>query len=162
MSIEISLSADEVMVARLIGAHRYRHAESCGWVNKNVDGADGVEKHIYGVAAELAACSAVNAFPDLQTEPSAVPWYDYKLPCGETVDVKATPSDSGRLIAHIGYGKKTHVADLFLLVTGQIPNFTVVGYVRREELINEKRIGDLGHGPTYIVPQDDPAFIKLV
>ena len=44
--------------------------------------------------------------------------------------------------------------EVFLLVTGKFPEFTIVGYAATDELLNKENIIDLGHGPGYGLSQD--------
>jgi hypothetical protein len=45
--------------------------------------------------------------------------------------------------------------DLFALMVGEFPIYEFKGFMKRDELLQEKRLGSLGHGPTYIAKQDE-------
>ena len=45
-------------------------------------------------------------------------------------------------------------SDYFVLMVGEFPSYEFKGYIESEELIQEKNIIDLGHGPGYGIEQE--------
>jgi hypothetical protein len=122
------------------------------------------ETDLYGVAAEFAFCKLFNLFPDFSIEPrSAADGTDVEKDSKLfiwRVDVKGTKYPTGRLLARPMDGNyASHAArsttDLFALMTGQYPTFTFRGFFTKKDLMQPGRIGDLGHGPTYIASQHE-------
>ena len=72
---------------------------------------------------------------------------------GKTVDVKTTKYRTGRLI--IMPHKKNDQCDMYLLVVGEFPEYTVVGYATYDEIVQEENWGDpFGRGkPAYFLDQ---------
>jgi len=88
-------------------------------------------------------------YPSLILKPDA--GWDIKYN-GEKVDVKTTRYKNGRLLAKLN-ARKDEV-DIYLLVVGTFPEYTVIGYAKKNELLDEKNIIDLGHGEGYGLTQD--------
>ena len=100
-----------------------------------------------GFGGEIAFCKLFNIFPDLVTD--HVSDYDAILHDGTKVEIKTTEYGHGKLIAR-------HVkssADIYVLVTGTMPDYIVVGFVPAEVVKAGK---DTLNGKTaYIVEQKD-------
>ncbi len=71
-----------------------------------------------------------------------------------TIDVKGTHRKNGRLIAHL---KKTGLKDfdIYVICRVNIPFVMFGGWAFTPEFIHESRILNLGHGDTYVFPNED-------
>lgn len=109
------------------------------------------ETVFHGACAEYAYAKAFNLYPDFTTHPRSggVELLSRKQ---LKVDVKQTPNPKGRLLVKLGV--EPGEADFYVLVTGVPPTFHIRGYAYSQEIIDEKNIIDLGHGPTYALEQD--------
>ena len=104
---------------------------------------------IIGFSGELAFAKLVNQFPATQTDgPSAV---DLVVE-GKAVDVKTTDRDNGQLLVRPKC--RGNSAEIFVLMTGTLDKgFVYHGGLPAAEVFQDKYITDLGHGPTYAIPQ---------
>jgi len=114
------------------------------WIAKQTD--------LEGVAAEIAFGRMRNLFPDLSIGPrSGGP--DFIGRDGSGIDVKTTTYDDGQLIATPKKAGDDGV-DWYVLMVGTFPGpYEFKGYASREELFLPENLTDLGHGPTYALPQ---------
>ena len=150
--MKIVLNEAEILLANYIGMARYNNARTHGVVDQKVGDQSCAFVDINGMGGELAACRAFNAYPDLTiVEADRLPGYDFVTKAGNKIDVKTTEYKSGKLLATM----KTKIgdADIYLLVTGVLPKFTVVGYATEDELLQQINIGNLGKGPGYMLDQ---------
>jgi len=163
--VKVTLTRVERMNAQLIGTLRRRENRAVGIVDRRVEGKDlsrDIDKQ--GVAAEFAFARTANVYPDHNTDPRAG-GSDCTLPSGVTVDVKSTTRPDGNLIAPAYKSGSPHNGDIIVLVTGLLPltpegkddpsrpaEFTLVGWVWRDELIRPSRLRPLKNGkPTYFL-----------
>lgn len=65
------------------------------------------------------------------------------------IDIKWTPRTNGALLKRID--RKPKWADYYVLVVG-MPPMKIVGWATREMVAKSK--GDLGYGPTHLIPQN--------
>jgi hypothetical protein len=100
-----------------------------------------------GFGGELAFCKQFNLYPDLSIVPGGgddLP--DCTLRDGRRVDVKTTHRAGGNLLAR----KIQPDIDVFVLVIGKLPTYTIVGWATREQVeAAPKR--NMGHGPTHFL-----------
>jgi hypothetical protein len=68
------------------------------------------------------------------------------------INVKSTKYKTGRLLTKMDTNPKD--SDYFVLMVGEFPSYEFKGYIESEELIQEKNIIDLGHGPGYGIEQE--------
>jgi len=120
-----------------------------------------VQIDLDGYGGELAFCRLFNIYPDftVHLRSTGEDKGDAKLPCGLAVDVKSTKYKNGNLITGIWKDDNT---DLYALMVGEFPTYTFMGFMRKEDLRREGRVGDLGYGPTYIAPQEDLTELEEV
>lgn len=116
---------------------------------------DGLKAEIDGMGAEMAFAKHFNCYPDLSIGARSGgfdAYFQHKNGKRITVDVKHSPYSNARLLAT---RKKTlKDADCYVLVTGECPNYTLVGYAYADELIRPENIKDLGHGAGYVLPRE--------
>jgi hypothetical protein len=122
--------------------------------NVNVSGQDNFYNEILGVCGEMVFAKSFNIYLDL-TFHNRSGGHDLVLK-GHTVDVKTTHHAGGKLVVPLK--KKNSPSDIYALVTGDIPTFTIRGYATAEEVFGSTI--DLGHGPCYGLDQDQLTAFK--
>jgi hypothetical protein len=146
---EIILNTAEQKLAQYLARARYAANRKKNVENAKVGPQSDELTDLEGVAAEIAFCKHMNVFPDTQTEVHERA-DAYTVAMGG-VDVKATKFRNGRLLARTT--KKGKEADAYALMVGEFPTYRFVGWVTAEELLADENVTDLGHGPTYALPQ---------
>ena len=102
-----------------------------------------------GKCAEYAFCKMFNLMPDLVADPRPGGSFDVFSRDKKKVDVKYTSFEHGRLIVPIW--KKRESADIYVLMKGEIPDLRYCGFAACEDIIDQSRVKDIGHGPTYVM-----------
>lgn len=153
----VELSDTELMLAGQIGAMREMMNRAAKREDYFPQLAESKKRNeIIGVMAEMAFCKWANLYPNLDVvnqSGTADLMYD-KWKC----DVKATDLENGQLIVPVK--KKKGSSDVYILgvIKKNLVDFR--GFAVEDEIINEKRIKDLGHGPTYCMTQDEITKFK--
>lgn len=150
----ISLCETEQAICRGIARARFSNNRKSGIINKKVGKQSNDETDLEGFAAEFAFCKLFNVFPDFTVSPrnSNEDAGDAVLPGGLSVDIKVTKYPTGRLLA---VPWKANNVELYALMIGEFPVYTFKGFMRREDLLKEERLGNLGYGQTYIAQQHE-------
>lgn len=145
---KITLTDSERQVAEFIAQRRFDSNREKNISNNRKGPQSDYETDLEGMASELAAAKALNVWPDL-TEEIQVHDLTYN---GVTIDVKATKYQTGRLIA--GRQKKNKACDYYMLLVGECPTYDIKGFAKREDLLSEDTITDLGWGKLHALTQD--------
>jgi len=151
--MKVVLTFEEIEEAATIGVRRRvmalkrRRPAFHGYQNGKKDGSlPPFELDIQSSCAEKAVSKALNQewigmiAEDLKTVPCDV---------APNVQVRWTPRPDGRLIVHHD-AKET---DLYVLVTGEVPEFNVIGSISGKDAKNEKFWWDGARSPAYFIPQ---------
>ena len=153
---KILLSKIEQNICSVVAQLRFSNNRENNVVNSKIGKKSDEEMDLEGISAELAFCKLFNLYPDLTIDIRSSRDHtdngDAVLKNGKTVDIKVTHYTNGKLIA-VPW-KKTNV-DLFALMVGKTPEYTFKGFMKSEDLLNQSRLGDLGHGKTYIAHQNE-------
>jgi len=154
IGLTVRLSAVEMRLCEHVTKVRIKTNTSNKVSDKKISKDEELQLELEGYGAEVAFCRLFNVFPDMSTHSrsSETDIGDAFLPCGRAVDVKATKYPNGKLLAPLW--KKDEI-DLYALMVGQYPEYTFRGFMSKDELRREERIGSLGHGPTYIAFQNE-------
>jgi|TARA_A100000171_G_C2128033_1_gene144833 hypothetical protein len=145
---EVTLTDSERQIAEFVAQRRFDGARDKNIHNNRKGPQSNYETDLEGMASELAAAKALNVWPDL-TEEIQVHDLTYN---GVTIDVKATKYHTGRLIA--GLQKKNKSCDYYMLLVGECPTYDIKGFAKREDLLSEDTITDLGWGKLHALTQD--------
>lgn len=145
---KITLTESERQVAEFIAKRRFDSCRESNIVNNKKGPQSNYETDLEGMASELAAAKALNVWPDLTEEIQA---HDL-IYNGITIDVKTTKYKTGRLVATLG--KKNKACDYYVLLVGECPNYDIKGFAKRENLLSEDTITDLGWGKLHALTQD--------
>lgn len=144
--MKVKLSGYEMMLTVLAGGMRQVEAIRRAREDNHGFVGDGWGIHIEGAGAELAVAKAAGLFWEAVV----------KNPLGLAGDVgpiqvRSTQRANGRLILH----KSDPAESLFILVTGRIPEFTIVGAIPGEQGMKDSYWTDPKEGrPAYFVPQE--------
>jgi hypothetical protein len=145
--IKVELNKDEVALVELLSRKRSQY-------NKKVKRNDllkadksrsaFIEKN--GLGGEFATAKALNIYPDINSE--RITRFDILLPNGKKVEVKTTEYETGKLIV-----RNKNAADLYILVTGKIPEYKIIGYIYRNNLDDHVDKNINKGQETYVVEQ---------
>lgn len=134
------------LMRKLVGRMRnLRHGD-------NYQGGDGWSMDIEAAAAEAVVAKYLNLYwnPGGMNAPADV---------GDKVQVRWSHRPDARLIVHV----KDHTDQPFVLVTGQLPHFTLVGWMVGRDAQQECYWVDPGTGrPAFFVPQSDLRVMPLL
>lgn len=147
--IAVTLNAAEQKLAQYLARARHARNRGANVVNARIGPQSDEATDLEGVAAEIAFAKLMNVYPDTQTE--VCERADVYTPSLGGVDVKATRFRNGKLLAR--KGKAGREADTYALMVGEFPTYRFVGWASAADLIAESNLTDLGHGPTYALPQ---------
>lgn len=145
---KITLTESERQVAEFIAKRRFDSCRESNIVNNKKGPQSNYETDLEGMASELAAAKALNVWPDLTEDIQA---HDL-IYNGLTIDVKTTKYKTGRLVATLG--KKNKACDYYVLLVGECPTYDIKGFAKRENLLSEDTITDLGWGKLHALTQD--------
>ena len=150
----IELNDVEIRICKHTGKRRYNSNVESNANNARIGDLDDLEMNIEGFAGEMAFAKVFNLYPDFTIEPrtSEEDEGDFKLE-GKKIDVKTTKYIQGSLAAPVWSGKK--VAEIYGLLVGKMPHYIFKGFMSKEELLQQKRIGTLGHGDTFLAEQNE-------
>jgi hypothetical protein len=106
-----------------------------------------------GFGAELAFCKLCDVDFDSSTikEENHFSRADAKFIDGTEIDVKTTIYDYGKLLVRGGKEKK--IVDIYVLMTGNFPNYVFKGWTTYTEMIRPENIERLNWGFTYAMKQ---------
>lgn len=159
----ISLNEGEQFVCKFLAKKRFENNRKRGIKNSRIGDQNDEITDLNGLGAEFSFCKLFNIYPDLsifiRSSKQGEDLGDTVLNDGRTVDVKTTTYTNGKLLA---VPWKQNKVDLFVLMVGDFPNYVFKGFMKSEILINTNRLGNLGHGPTYIAYQQELKEIEKI
>lgn len=145
MDLRITLTPGEIMLARIMAT--FRTGTNALAKNKSPIFSKNLwENEILGVCGEIAFGKIFNFYFDPTFEPrrGGVDFFNRK---GKSIDVKTTNQKEGRLIVPKWKNKPGKRADVYVLITGDIPDFFVRGWASADEVFSS--VIDLGHGECF-------------
>jgi hypothetical protein len=143
--MQVTLNESELKICEWLGKSRYQNNRVASVSDKKIGPQSVEETDLEGICGEFAFCKAMNLYPDMSINTRSG-GYDI-LMNGLRVDVKTTKYKNGKLLA--AKTKKISDSDLYVLVIGERPSYTVVGWCKSEDLIKNSNLVDLGYGLTY-------------
>lgn len=153
----IHLTEVERGMCRYVAKARYENNRAAGVKNARIGDQCDWQTDLEGIAAEVAFCKLFNVYPDLSISPRSASRGEDRFDCvvlGKTVDVKSTVYSTGRLLA-VPWKGEGNPPDYYALMVGRFPEYTFRGVMKGDELLQKTRLGNLGHGPTYIANQSE-------
>jgi len=154
--MKVELNSAEQIVCKTLALMRYEIARAVGRKDQQIGNQPSWQTDEDGIGGEIAVSRVLNTYPSLVLKPDA--GWDI-LFNGYKIDVKTTRYKTGRLLAKLN--ARDEDVDIYLLVTGVFPEYNIVGYATRDQLIAKENIIDLGHGPGYGLTQDKLQPISL-
>ena len=151
----VKLTKFEAQTAAFVGVerrltNRYKEVGAKDYVKEVQFDLGGFERDIQAAAAEQAFAKARNKYWDYSVN-------TFKKPDVGDVQIRHTTRNSGKLIVRPDDSDE----EIFVLVTGEIPEFTIRGYMRGCEAKQDQFIDNPGGGkPCWMVPQKDLRPVK--
>ena len=130
----IKLNANEVQLARQLAKERTLSNRKNGNLNRKHGPQSDEATELDGVGGEIAFAKALNLYPDLKDYPGK---HDMVI-AGKTVDVKTTRYPFGHL--EVSTDKTPGEVDIYALVTGEMPEYYIVGWMCGDRLMRKKRL----------------------
>ena len=148
----VTLADSEVAVATMIALARRASSRGHNVQDAQMGKQDPMEIDIDGMVAEIAFGKQFNYYPEFVVGlKSGGP--DFVTRTGETVDVKATRHQNGRLLATTK--KNLDPCDIYVLaIILSCRKVDLCGYIKKEDFFTPQNLMDLGYGPTYAVNQE--------
>ena len=145
----VTLDESEIGLARMIASLRTcNNRVAKVQHNVRIPGQDNFTNDLLGVCGEMVFAKTFNIYLDLCFH-NRSGGHDLVLK-GKTIDVKTTAREHGRLVVPLK--KKSSPSDIYALVTGDLPTFTIRGYATADEVFSS--VIDLGHGDCYGLNQE--------
>ena len=150
--MDIELDSGEVLMATMLGLLRNTVARLAGVRDDRRGNVDPQTMDMDGMGAEVAFCKYMNLYPDFSLSPQSLT-FDCLTPQGSKVDVKQTHYSDGRLLVlpEKQRAETTH----YVLVTGRIPKFKIVGYAEKDEVFKDENLKELKGKRVYMIDQDN-------
>jgi len=151
MGILVKLNETEVLICDWLAEKRYEINRENNIKNLKVSNQPWKEVELDGIGAEFAVAKALNIYPDLTLSVRSG-GVELVSKTHARIDVKQTKYPDGMLLSLTS--KKGEDIDTFILVTGTMPEYTIVGWCQAVDLLQQENIKDLGYGPTFALEQD--------
>jgi hypothetical protein len=153
--MKVELNDAEQRLAAYLAKKRMRANRKHNITDQQISSLDKYDMEVNGIGAEIAFCKAANVYPDLTvaTAANTRPVHDCVLN-DKTWDVKTTTRKDGQLLVRKYKADEGKLSDYYVLVTGEMPEYTVVGYANKDKIIHRRNLIDLGYGLTYALPQN--------
>lgn len=155
--MKVELSQTEYMLATQIGMMRHQMNRAAGVkISSYAPPEQHMKIEIIGVMGELAFCKWANLYPNLevvnQKDTTDLIYQNWKC------DIKATDLKTGQLL--VPRWKKKDSSDVYILGITEGLSVDFVGFTTSDEIIQEARLKDLGHGPSYCMTQQELTKFK--
>jgi hypothetical protein len=148
--MQITLDNYEQEIVRGIALARHNNNIDRGSKSYKMGGGDDLLINLEGTGGEFAFCKLKNIYPDMTID-HPIP-FDCYINGHGYIDVKTTKKTNGMLL--VGVWKSRSIPDYYALMVGEFPTYEFKGFFPSNDLFNDGNLVDLGHGPTYGIPQD--------
>ena len=146
--MQVTLSDSEIAIATYIGKARNGNARSGGIPDGKRDYDNtSIGIDVDGMGAELAVAKCLNVYPDLTILKGHRPHHDLVYR-DKKLEVKQSKYANPRLLLS---PNRIYVADNFgyVLVSGTVPTYTIVGYLSSRQVEKVGEWVDLGKGRSW-------------
>lgn len=140
----------EVELCKFIGTKRSQIARLNNVKDAKIGSHNGVDADIQGFKAEYAFAKHFNIFPDFGLSPRSGS-ADGVTKSGAKYDIKSTKHKNGNLLSTL---KVNPDVDVYVLAYVNDNLVEFIGWARKQELIKEENIKDLGHGSGYFLSRN--------
>ena len=147
--MKITLGETEQKIAKHIAKSRYKANRLKGNPRAIIGPQSSYTTDLEGAGSELAAAKVLNVWPDLEI--NHLPDHDLTFN-NKTIDVKATRYENGKLL--IAKNKLKKPCDYYMLMIGTFPNYRLAGFCKKEDVLCNEAIVDVGWGDSYGREQD--------
>lgn len=146
----VTLNEIEVEICEMLAKRRFVSNRKNGVHDAKIGPQSNRETDVDGICAEFAFAKALNLYPDFSISPrkGGVELISRRR---KRVDVKQTKYAHGKLL--VTQNTQVADADIYVLVTGQMPVFQIAGWASAHQVIVPENLRDLGYGNTYCLPQ---------
>jgi hypothetical protein len=148
--MKVTIDTLELELCQFIGRKRSEIARSNNVKDAKIGDHDGVDADIQGFIAEYAFAKHFNLFPDFGLGPRSGS-FDGITNKGTRYDIKSTKHENGNLLSTL---KVNPDIDVYVLAHVQSQTVNFIGWAKKEELIREENIKDLGHGKGYFLSKN--------
>lgn len=145
----IKLNETEQRLCQFLAKKRSIHNDSVGAVATTYGDLDRSHAELNSLGGELAFCKAFNLYPDLEFDCYGTE--DAITHQGFRVDVKTTEWKNGKLMVK---AIDRDNCDLYALMIGTFPKYTVAGFSSSAELFKESNLDFSLPHPAYTMEQD--------
>lgn len=146
----VKLDQFELDLCHLIGRKRSEIARSHNVRDTKIGTHNGEDADIQGFIAEYAFAKYLNIFPDFGLSPRSGS-YDGVTHKGTRYDIKSTNNKNGNLLSTL---KVNNDVDVYVLAYVDNNSVEFVGWAKKDELIQQENIKDLGHGKGYFLSRN--------
>lgn len=147
---EVILTEHELISCKLIGMLRQHANITANIIDRKHDTRESIDISIDGVIGEYAFSKWQNVHMSLCTSPRSGS-FDFLVKTTR-VDIKCTRFQSGHLVAGLRVNPDV---DLYVLAILEKNKVLFPGWLRKEDLIKDENIKDLGRGRCYAVPSQN-------
>jgi hypothetical protein len=145
----VELNECEQAIVKYMAKKRYAHCRKVGAGATIYGGEKAMVNEINSFGGEKAFCKLHNVYPDFTDNVFAVA--DCVMNDGNTVDVKTTHRENGRLL--VKKLDKNKFPHYYALMIGRFPKYHFMGMMAKDELIVAERIDHSLESPAYAVTQ---------
>lgn len=149
--MKAKLNFIDLRICEFIGKSRSKLSRHNGVKDAKVGDHDGTLADIQGFKAEYAFAKLHNLFPDFDPEPRSGS-YDGVTRKGLRYDIKSTKYKTGNLLSTL---KVNPDVDIYILAYVSYDEVEFIGWAKKEELIKDDNIKDLGHGKGYFLSREN-------
>lgn len=146
----VSLDDMEIKLCNFIGRKRSEIARLNNVKDAKMGSHDGVDADIQGFKAEYGFAKLFNIFPDFGLSPRSGS-FDGVTKSGARYDIKSTKYKTGNLLSTL---KVNPDIDIYILAYVNENVVEFIGWAKKEQLIKEENIKDLGHGKGYFLSRE--------
>lgn len=145
---------EEQTIVRYIAKQRDDNDARSGIPNQMIDKArSSYQMNVEGYGAELAFCRLANLYPDFSTtvKQGSV---DCVTTQGVRIDVKVTRHVNNSYLIVKKTKKNNQDVDLYVLMIGEFPTYTYMGYAKSLDVLQDENLKDWGYADkeAYSIP----------
>jgi hypothetical protein len=145
----VNLTANEVMVCRILAGLRDLSNNSQSVVERKISPRSSFDVNLDGVLSEYAFCKRMNIFMDMSVKPRSGS-YDCLFQ-NFRIDIKSIRNPKYDMFTTL---KENDAVDIYALAIMEADdNILFVGYATKKEFIRPENIKDWGFGDTYSIGQ---------
>lgn len=152
MGIKIKLNEIEQTICSTMAIKRYNECREAGAVNKGHLLNHPLAMEVDGIGGELAVARHLKIYPNLDMG-MKYGGCDLVSRTGVRIEIKTTNHKSGKILAQ--EWKKAEDSDIYILVTGQFPEFELAGWCYTKDLIKPENLIPQRQGKCYEWQHDD-------